>query len=122
MTELSVGTRLVNGFKLVAAFAGLGLFLGFGIGSDRSMPANAVLYLDHTSRVYIAPPCVTSRGNLAVATAAAAYALKYRPEAKCRDEGGFVQEDRSLTGHLLEKIGILGPVPSRWNADGSWNW
>jgi hypothetical protein len=50
------------------------------------------------------------------------YELKLRPDPNCRDGGGFMMEGRSLTGSILEQVGILPKQYSRWNADGSWNW
>jgi hypothetical protein len=48
--------------------------------------------------------------------------LKYEPDQKCGGESGFTQDGRSYTGNLLERMGLLPPLPSRWNEDGSWNW
>jgi hypothetical protein len=46
----------------------------------------------------------------------------YKPDTDCVNSSGFVQDGRSLTGKLFEKIGILDPLTNRWNDDGSWNW
>ena len=54
--------------------------------------------------------------------AAEARKLKYEPDKKCQDEAGFSQDDRSLTGRICERMGMLPPLPSRWNKDGTWNW
>jgi hypothetical protein len=51
-----------------------------------------------------------------------AHKTKLRPDPECRDDSGFVQEGRSLSGQLLEAAGLLTAQKSRWNADGSWNW
>ena len=40
-------------------------------------------------------------------------------EVQCNKK---LQDGRSLTGHYLEKIGILTPLRSRWDKDGTWNW
>ena len=48
--------------------------------------------------------------------------MKYSPDPQSRDNGDFTQEGRSLSGKFLESIGILPPLQSRWNKDGSWNW
>ena len=117
--------RVTEAIKVALILLGLGLFLGLGIGSDRSMPRNAVVYLDHNSRQYIAPPCAEAREYarlLATSNASEAYLLRYAPEPECRDDGSFIQDDRSLTGSLLQKVGVLGPIRSRWNPDGAWNW
>ena len=98
------------------------LCLGFFIGSSRGMPEYAHVFVDDKARTYFAPACVERRPGLRFTTAREARNLKYRPDRKCKNEGGFIQDDRSLTGHLLQKIGILKPIPSRWNPDGTWNW
>ena len=103
---------------IIIAIGSLGLF----IGSSRSAPDNAIVYLDNQSHTYTAPPCIKSTTTLQVSTIAEARSLEYNPDKKCVDQSGFLQEDRSLTGHLLEALGILKPLPSRWNADGTWNW
>ncbi len=46
----------------------------------------------------------------------------YKPDPDCRDQSGFTQDGRSLTGLFLEAVGLLPPLPSRWNPDGSWKW
>lgn len=47
---------------------------------------------------------------------------KFSPDEHCRDQNGFMQDGRSASGMFLERIGILGPIKSRWNQDGTWNW
>ena len=54
--------------------------------------------------------------------AAEARKLNYAPDKKCQDAGGFSQEQRSISGNYLVRLGLLPPLPSRWNADGTWNW
>ena len=39
-----------------------------------------------------------------------------------RTKAGFSQDGRSLSGKLMERLGMLPPLPSRWNPDGTWNW
>jgi len=56
------------------------------------------------------------------ATAAEARRQQYEPDNECRDPAGFSQDARFLTGRLMERLGMLPPLPSRWNKDGSWNW
>lgn len=113
-----------NGVKVVIALGGLLVYVGFGIGSSEIMPQNAELYLNHSLRQYIPPPCVAlkDRAHLSLTTVAEARSLGYQPEPKCRDEGGFTQDGRSLSGRLLEWLGVFGARPARWNSDGSWNW
>ena len=55
-------------------------------------------------------------------TLEAARVKKLSLDGECRDQDGFVQVDRSMSGLLFERAGLLPPIPSRWNDDGSWNW
>ena len=116
--------QTLNGVKVVLALGGLLVYIGFGIGTSEIMPQNAEIFLDHTKRHYIAPPCtrIEYGSQLSLATVAEARRLAYQPEPECRDEGGFTQDGRSLSGKALEWLGVLGPLPARWNPDGSWNW
>lgn len=87
-------------------------------------PEYALVFIDASYNTYIAPPCLAREkwGAYPQITIAQAYKLKLNLEPKCRDDGGFVQEDRSLAGVMLEKVGLLSPLKSRWNPDGTWNW
>lgn len=109
---------------LSAGVAGLALLsvLSAGISSARTMPSNATVYLDEESRLYFAPPCISDPTRFKISTASEAYSLNYGPDPGCRDQGAFQSEDRSLLGQVLVKMGVLGELPRRWNADGSWNW
>lgn len=96
---------------------------GFFIVPTRNMPDNALVLMDDQSKTYFSPSCAKKEGKtLRAATAAEARRLKYEPDKKCRDEAGFSQDARSLSGRLMERLGMLPPLPSRWNKDGSWNW
>ena len=108
--------------KVAAALIGVLLMIGLGIGSLKGMPDYAKVYVNDAAKTYLAPPCTKTTTGLRVITAGEARRLGYRPDRKCRDEGAFMQDDRSLTGTLLQTIGILKPIPSRWNEDGSWNY
>lgn len=100
-------------------------FVGFGVGVSKSPPKNAIVFFDSTEKTYFAPPCVKAldeRTTLTKSTIGKVYKLKLNPDPECRDTEAFLQEARSLSGQLLVKIGILKPLKSRWNIDGSWNW
>jgi hypothetical protein len=96
--------------------------IGLGIGSSKEMPDNAQVYVNDAAKTYLAPPCIKTAMGLRIITADEARTLGYRPDDKCRNEGAFMQDDRSLTGLFLQTVGILKPIPSRWNEDGSWNY
>jgi hypothetical protein len=111
-----------NALKIALGFIAIALFSGLSCQTIRSMPDNAIVLVDDTKHQFIAPPCVDDTGGLKQTTARAAYSLKYKPEPGCRDRGGFMQMGRSLTGVLFEGVGLLRPLASRWNEDGSWRW
>jgi hypothetical protein len=99
------------------------LLAGFFIVPTRDLPDSAVVLLDDQNRTYLSPGCAQPEPKgYRVARAAEARQLKYEPDKKCREAGGFRQESRSITGNLLARFGLLPPQPSRWNADGTWNW
>lgn len=96
---------------------------GFYIVPTREMPDNALVFLDDRNRTYISPRCSgKERQEFRPATAAEARRLQYEAEAKCLKESGFSQDARSVSGNFLVRLGMLPPLPSRWNADGTWNW
>ncbi|KXK03263.1 MAG: hypothetical protein UZ03_NOB001001674 [Nitrospira sp. OLB3] len=109
---------------LKTGLAGLLLlfFLGFGIESSVVAPEYAMVLVDPLNRVYLAPQCLSETQNrLARTTIREARKAGLQPDPACRDTGAFRQDTRSLSGMLLENIGILDPLKPRWNKDGSWN-
>jgi hypothetical protein len=111
-------------FKFVLGVAGALLLLGFGIGSSLPMPGYARVYLDDDAKTYIATPCLAgwqqqksqTMSFLRLGTASEAIGLGYGSDRLCRETGAFVEDDRSLTGLLLEKVGILPPIRHWWDA------
>ena len=96
---------------------------GFFFVPSREMPDNAIVLLDEQNHTYLSPRCAQKeKREYRPARAAEARQSKYEPDKPCRDEGGFRQNTRSITGNLLVRLGMLPPLPSRWNPDGSWNW
>jgi hypothetical protein len=96
---------------------------GFYIVPTRDMPDNAIIFLDDQNRTYFSPICADKdRKKFRPATAAEAQRLKYEPDKACLEKTGFSQDRRSLSGKLMERLGMLPPLPSRWNPDGTWNW
>jgi len=99
------------------------LLAGFFIVPTRGMPDNAVVLLDDQTKSYVSPKCAKQeKREYRQATAAEARKFNYAPDKKCQDAGGFSQDNRSLSGNLMARLGMLPPLPSRWNPDGSWNW
>jgi hypothetical protein len=110
---------------------GMLLLLGFGCSTSYVAPPNAFVLVDLSRNAYLAPSCVSEAERakagrpgspLKWGTVEVARSLKFEPDDRCRNAGGFVQEGRSLSGRLLERVGILGPRRPRWNPKGTWNW
>ena len=115
--------RLQVWLRGALVLAGVVLAIGSVIARPRPMPENALLYLDDATGTYYAPSCdITMHAKLRRTTLGEAQRLAYHADAQCRQSGGFQSEDRSLTGRLLVRLGVLDPFPSRWNRDGSWRW
>ncbi len=99
------------------------LLAGFFIVPTRTMPDNAVVLLDEQNHTYVSPGCADrEKQDYRPSRAAEARKLTYQPDQKCQATGGFSQDSRSITGNLLVRLGLLPPLPSRWNPDGTWNW
>jgi hypothetical protein len=99
------------------------LLAGFFIVPTRTMPDNAMVLLDDQNHTYLSPKCAQpEKQAYRLATAAEARKVNYAPDKRCLEAGGFRQDTRSLTGNLMARLGMLPPLPSRWNPDGTWNW
>jgi hypothetical protein len=99
------------------------LLAGFFIVPTRDMPDNAIVFLDDQNHTYVSPGCANQeKREYRQATAAEARKLHYKPDKKCQDAGGFSQDNRSLSGNLMARLGMLPPLANRWNPDGTWNW
>jgi hypothetical protein len=101
----------------------LSLMAGFFFVPTLAMPDNAIVLLDDQNHNYLSPVCAKQeKKEYRQATAAEARKLNYAPDKNCQDKGGFSQDNRSITGIFLARLGMLPPLPSRWNPDGTWNW
>lgn len=141
--------RIVRSLQVASIVLLAGFVLGFGAETHVSMPYNARVFINPETNRYISPPCLRltstqeqeieqrQRGktsyhdSMAVLVAVARlYPAVYREmidqkfggEQSCADADGFSMKDRSMSGLLLQRLGILGPLPRRWAKDGSWNW
>ena len=116
-------TKFLSMGKATIAVILVLLWLGTGIDTTVTMPDNAPVYLDDGARSYIALPCIEewerrtgeSFAFVHLGTAKEAHQLHYQPDQDCRDAGAFMEDNRSLTGHLLVKLGILPPMQHWWN-------
>ncbi|MCF6149954.1 MAG: hypothetical protein E3K37_14975 [Candidatus Kuenenia sp.] len=95
---------------------------GLAVNVSKTMPGNALVYVNDETKEYYAPNCVRDVQPLRLITIREALSLGYVPEKNCMKSGEFLQKGRSLAGLLLERVGILKEVPPRWNKDGSWNY
>ena len=110
--------------KTIAYITFVLLFLGAGVGTSHAMPDNAIVYVNDANKTYYSVPEVKQRHikHLRKSTAKEAHSLSYNPDEESRENGDFVEEGRSLTGNLLQYIGLFKPLKSRWNPDGTWNY
>jgi len=122
---------------IIAIIVGLVITISF-FGSvytvKLSAPGNAIVYIDQEKKVYYAPPYIDNLSNspnaqppvavekLKALTLKEAQELSYNPDPVSQEKGYFIQQYRSLTSYLLEKTGLLQPLPLRWTKEGAWNW
>lgn len=108
------------------AVGALALFfaLGFSVRVTYIAPDYALVMVDPADGTYFAPPCVAVEGppRLVPMTFRRARNRDLKPDDRCRNANGFIQQGRSYSGRLLERMGILKRLPNRWNRDGTWNW
>jgi hypothetical protein len=112
--------KFVKGALGIAAVL---IFVGLGIGSIDSMPPYAVVFLDDTSKTFIALPCIEewrARPTHTVdvmrrGTVDDAHRLGYKIDLACRDAGGYSEDGRSLTGIILVKLGVGDPLTHWWD-------
>lgn len=115
--------NLITQLGSFAAVIGVLIFLSFGIGTLESMPSYAVVFVDDTSKTYLAPQCAEHWQKqptktfdlLRRTTAGEAYRLHYNPDYDCRETGAFSQDGYSLPALLLAKAGVLPPKKQWWD-------
>lgn len=102
------------------------LFIITGCETVRGTPEHALVYVDHNERIYIPPTYLEDNlidpYQYELLTIGEARDIGYKPHADAQAQSYFMQWDRGLFGLLLQKIGVIKPLPSRWNEDGTWNW
>jgi hypothetical protein len=118
---------------LVVVLVLLGYFIGNSIKTSHEMPDHARVLMDDDRHTFLCPPYREQyleeypSAHLRTATAHEALTANYLADEGCRDTtekegGGFSQEGRTLSGIVLEYLGAVPPLRSRWNEDGTWNW
>ncbi len=104
------------------------LFIGFGIVRETVISSSiAIVVANEKDNTYLSLPCVPDvHGNGLkdrwIMRLEEARIIGLKPDPNCIDSGGFIQEERSLSGHILELLGVLPPIPRRLNPDGTWNY
>src|SRR5258706_2597577 len=115
--------KFLGRFQMAGLFTVITFVMAFGSQSFVDIPGYAAVYLDDASKTYIALPCIedwrSRRGaGFAIARlskASDAQAMHYKRDDDCRKAGGYSDEDRSLSGLLLVRLGILPPKEHWWN-------
>ena len=116
---------MANTIRFVTLILIFTFMAGFYIVPTRTMPDNALVFLDDQEKTYFSPICAEAEKDKRPwrqARAAEARQLNYEPDKSCQGAAGFRQDCRSMSGNLIERLGMLPPLPSRCNRDGSWNW
>lgn len=108
----------------IMSFVFIALVVLFGGRIKYLAPDNAVVFANFDSKVFSAPPCVTSdeEARLVEMTLNEAHGAGLLIDEECFNSGVLFQRGRVLLGFFMEKIGLLEPASSRWNEDGTWNW
>lgn len=119
-------------YSTIAVTIGILVVLGL-VGSlikvNTPMPPIATVYVDDQTRTYYAPPYILGKkhpptldaNRLHGITAAQAEEANYKPDKTC-EEMNYFRERTTLSQTIQLKLGLIEAKPSRWNADGSWNW
>jgi hypothetical protein len=95
--------------------------LSMGVGTLASMPAYAVVFVDDTSKTYLAPQCAAAWQKkpsstidlIRRATAGEAYRLRYKPDRDCVETGAFAPDGPALPVLLLQEAHVL-PATKYW--------
>lgn len=118
-------STIVIAIAVVMIFTIVGQF----IKVSHNMPPEAIVYVDDKTHIYYAPPYILGKkypSNLDVRglhgiTAVQAEKENFKADPTCV-EMNYFRELTTLSQTVMVKLGLLEPKPSRWNADGSWNW
>lgn len=112
MKEISIAFVII-----VIIFAIIGSF----IKTMPVAPPNARIIVDHSLKVYVAPPCFNDAevtNFLEETTYERALELGYEPESSCTEQA-VTDKPRSLFVHVLE---VTGWKKTKWTKDGEWNY
>ena len=101
------------------------LFIGgFTIGTVGSVPKNATVYVDEKTNEFYSPLSLSqikvTELKLKSSSLKNAELYGYKMNEDDKQNGYFQQESRSLSGMLLEKIGVLPKLRDRIDSNGDW--
>ncbi|MBS4032014.1 MAG: hypothetical protein KGZ63_11450 [Clostridiales bacterium] len=122
-----VQEKIKNLFVAVVSTALIFLIILSFSGTVLTSPENVIVFVnDIVEKTYIPPPYLLDNmfivDELRVMTKSEAVKIGYKPDRDAVNQSYFVQDGRSVIGMLLQKTGLLKPLPRRWNEDGTWNW
>jgi hypothetical protein len=120
MVQLMENKKYVTLTSVILVFL---LLASFGVETTDRMPPYGIVFIDYSTKTYIALPCVEKRrydpdlktSMLKLSTRREARKIGYSSDDKCRNAGGFAEDGRSLGGILLVKLGILPPLKHWWD-------
>lgn len=100
------------------------LGIGLTIGSTGIIPDNAIVYADTNKNVFYSPLSLTQDKVTALglkkSTIKNAEELGYKMDEGDKQNRYFQQDGRSLTGSILERVGILPKLKDRVDSNGNW--
>jgi len=103
------------------------LFIGgFITGSVGSVPKNATVYVDEKTNEFYSPLSLSqdkvTELKLKSSSLKNAELYGYKMNEDDKQNGYFQQEGRSLSGKLLEKVGVLPTLRDRVDSNGDWRY
>ncbi len=119
-------------YAAVAILLGISLFIGLlgkWLTISKYMPEYMTVYVLEETATFYAPPYILGNkypdglkvSDLKSMTVQEANAKHFSPDKDCEKQG-FFTEVTTLNYNILLFFNLTTPNPSRWNADGSWNW
>ena len=115
--------RIVGPAVTILSVLGGVIYFGFGVETSVSMPGYAVVFVDDGSGTIVAPQCAVAWQHkptktldvLRRTTAREAEKLRYKLDYDCIQTGAFAPSGPSLSGLILEKVGVLPPRKYWWD-------
>jgi hypothetical protein len=118
--------KIKKNITAAAKMAGILFVLGFGFHTSKYAPDHALVYVTpETNFFYPAIPeyaefMKQNEYDYKAITLKEAHKYNKIIDRDAKERGYFFQEGRSVSGLLLEYIGLLPKQKSRWDEDGNW--